>query len=59
MRRFEKVLQPAVENCRLKLVLITQVGYGTMIDQVAIEDGNLLFRGVIVTFFSHGASFRS
>ena len=50
----EKLFLPAVENRWLELILVAKVGYGNMINQMALEDEYLLFRGVIVTFLSHG-----
>jgi hypothetical protein len=35
---FKELLLPVIENCRLKLVLVTQIGYGNMINQVTLED---------------------
>lgn len=52
----EKLLLPDVEYLRLKLILVTQVRHRYMLDQVTSQNGDLLFRGVIVTLLSHGPS---
>jgi hypothetical protein len=54
MLHSRKLFLPAVENRWLELILVAKVGYGNMINQMALEDEYLLFRGVIVTLLSHG-----
>jgi hypothetical protein len=53
---FKELWLPQVENLGLMLVLVTQVGYRYLLNQVTLEDQYLFLGGVVVTFLSHGLS---
>jgi hypothetical protein len=52
----EEIFLPTVENCWLQPQFITQIRYWHFIQQVSSQDGNLLFSGVVFSFFSHASS---
>ncbi len=55
----EKLLLPPVEDRRLQVVFVTQIGDRNPVNQVALENENLLLSRVIFSFLSHGEFLRS
>ena len=52
----EELLEPRVELGGVKVVFLTQVGDGDLVEQVALEDGDLLGPGEMAagfTIFAH------
>ena len=43
-----------VEECRLKFVLVAEVGDGDAVDQMTPKDGYLLDRRIVLSRLSHG-----
>jgi hypothetical protein len=44
----EELLQPAVEDRRMKAVFLTEVRNRNLLDQVPAQDADFLFRGVVL-----------
>ena len=51
---FKKLLLPAIEDLRLKMVFVTEIGYRYPVNQMPLEYEYLFFWGVIVSFLAHG-----
>jgi hypothetical protein len=47
---------PTVEHCWLQTQFITQIRNRHLIQQVPSQNGDLLFRGVVFSLFSHVSS---
>jgi len=44
----KELLQPAVEDRRMEAEFLTEIGNRNLLDQVPTQDGDLLFRGVVL-----------
>jgi len=51
---FEELLEPVVELVGIKLIFITEIGDGDLVDQVPFEDGDLLMIGKVTALLVHG-----
>jgi hypothetical protein len=51
-----RLRRKALEYRRLQSMLLTQIRKRHIIEQVPPEDGNLLFRSVVLSLFSHASS---
>jgi hypothetical protein len=52
----KQFLLPAVEDGGLQLQLVTELGDRLLLQQMAPQDGDLLFCGVVLPLFSHAFS---
>ena len=50
----EELLLPVVEHRGLDVVLVAKIGHRNSLEQMAAQDGNLLNRGVMLAWLSHG-----
>jgi len=49
----EELFQPTVENRGMKAIFLTEIGNRHLVDQVPAQNGDLLFRGVMLTLVAH------
>jgi hypothetical protein len=55
----EELLLPAVEDGRLQPQLVTELGDRLLLQQMAPQNGDLLFCGVVLSWFLHAFSLLS
>jgi hypothetical protein len=49
----EELFLPTVEHRGLQPIFLAQIGYRHFVQQVPPQDGNLLFRSIVLSLFSH------